>query len=196
MELVSKIAAFQNLEEYREQNWAGTFEEYLNLVRKNPKITRNAYQRIYDMILGYGRVGRSVARVLSSRGFGWVAVDDDYAIVRHARLAGSPVLYGDAGTPSVLDQARIADCHTVILAIPDALAARQAALYVRRTNPRAEVVARAHSEAEETELRRMGVARVVVAERELGNELVRHALRRFGVGDREIAAMLQRRRET
>jgi serine protein kinase len=55
MELVTKIATFQNLEEYREQNWTGTFEDYLNLVRKNPKITRNAYQRIYDMILSYGR---------------------------------------------------------------------------------------------------------------------------------------------
>jgi CPA2 family monovalent cation:H+ antiporter-2 len=83
-----------------------------------------------------------------------------------------------------------------VLAIPDTLATRQAALHVRAVNPRAEVVARAHSEAEEAELRRMGVARIVVAERELGNELVRHALRRFGVSDREISAMLQRRRET
>jgi hypothetical protein len=36
--------------------------------------------------------------------------------------------------------------------------------------------------------------RVVVAEREVGNELVRHALRRFGVSDREVAAFLESRR--
>jgi hypothetical protein len=35
---------------------------------------------------------------------------------------------------------------------------------------------------------------VVVAERELGRELVRHALRRFGVSDREAAAILEPRR--
>jgi Trk K+ transport system NAD-binding subunit len=57
-------------------------------------------------------------------------------------------------------------------------------------------VARAHSEAEETELRRMGVARIVVAERQVGNELVRHALRRFGVSDREVAAIMESRRRT
>jgi CPA2 family monovalent cation:H+ antiporter-2 len=80
------------------------------------------------------------------------------------------------------------------MAIPDALATRQAVTYALASNPRLEVVARAHSEAEEAELRRLGVARVVVAERELGNELVRHALRRFGVSDREAAAILERRR--
>jgi monovalent cation:H+ antiporter-2, CPA2 family len=150
--------------------------------------------RRHAVILGYGRVGRSVARVLGSRGFAWVAVDGDYGIAREARLAGAPVIYGDAGAPSVLDEARVAQCHTMVIAIPDALATRQAVLHARAVNPRAEIVARAHSETEETELRRMGVARVVVAERELGNELVRHALRRFGVSDREAAAILEARR--
>jgi hypothetical protein len=34
---------------------------------------------------------------------------------------------------------------------------------------------------------------VIVAERQMGNEIVRHALRRFGVSDREIAAIVERR---
>jgi CPA2 family monovalent cation:H+ antiporter-2 len=150
--------------------------------------------RRHAVILGYGRVGRSVARVLESRGFSWIAVDSDYAVARESRRAGARVVYGDAGAPSVLDRTRIAECHTLIVAIPDALATRQAVAYIRDRNPRAEVVARAHSEAEEAELRRLGVIRVVVAEREVGNELVRHALRRFGVSEREVAAMLETRR--
>ena len=55
-ELIAKIAAYQDLEQYREQHWEGTFDEYLGLVRKNPKATRNAFQRVYDMILSHGRV--------------------------------------------------------------------------------------------------------------------------------------------
>ena len=151
--------------------------------------------RRHAVILGYGRIGRSVARVLEARGFAWVAIDGDYAVVRDARRSGAPVIYGDAGTESVLDQARVADAHALIVAIPDALAARQAIEHTRRRNERCDVVARAHSESEEGELRRLGVARVVIAERELGNELIRHALRRFGVGDREITAMLRQRRQ-
>lgn len=150
--------------------------------------------RRHAVILGYGRVGRSVARVLESRGFAWVAVEGDYAIAREARIAGVPIIYGEAGTQSVLDQARVQDAHALVVAIPDALATRQAIVYARARNPRVEVVARAHSEAEEVELRQLGAMRIVVAERELGNQLVRHALRRFGVSDREVAAILDARR--
>jgi CPA2 family monovalent cation:H+ antiporter-2 len=104
------------------------------------------------------------------------------------------VIFGEAGAPSILDRARVGDAHAMVVAIPDALATRQAVTYALSRNPRLEVVARAHSEAEEADLRRLGAARVVVAERELGNELVRHALRRFGVSDREVAAILGARR--
>ncbi|MEO7296474.1 MAG: cation:proton antiporter [Candidatus Limnocylindria bacterium] len=151
--------------------------------------------RRHAIILGYGRAGRSVARVLGSRGFGWVAIDGDYSLAREAREAGAAIIYGEAGAPSVLDQARVTDAHAVIVAIPDALATRQAVVYALSRNPRIEIVARAHSDVEEADLRRLGVARVVVAERELGHELIRHALRRFGVSDREVAALLADRRQ-
>ncbi len=144
--------------------------------------------RRHAVILGYGRVGHSVARVLESRGFAWVAVEGDFHVAREAREAGAPVIFGEAGTQSILDRARVVDAHAMVVAIPDALATRQAVTYALGRNPRLEVVARADSEAEGVALRRLGAARVVVAERELGNELVRHALRRFGVSDREVAA--------
>ena len=150
--------------------------------------------RRHAVILGYGRVGHSVARVLDSRGFAWVAIEGDFHVAREARQSGAPVIYGEAGTPSVLDRARVVDAHALVIAIPDALATRQAVAYARDRNPRLEIVARAHSDAEEADLRRLGAARVVVAERELGNELIRHALRRFGVSDREVAAILEARR--
>jgi serine protein kinase len=35
-------------------NWSGTFNEYLDLIKANPKISRNAFQRMYDMILEAG----------------------------------------------------------------------------------------------------------------------------------------------
>ena len=48
------ISESQDLEQFRRKHWEGTFEEYLDMVRENPKITRNAFQRVYDMILSYG----------------------------------------------------------------------------------------------------------------------------------------------
>src|SRR5690606_2154966 len=132
----------------------------LGSLEKSPELAGDeppAGLRRHAVILGYGRVGRSVARVLDSRGFGWVAVDSDYGVAREARLGGAPIIYGEAGAASVLDRARIADAHAVVVAIPDALATRQAVAYARLRNARVEIVARAHSDAEEADLRRLGV---------------------------------------
>jgi len=51
--IISLIGKLQDISGYRELNWEGSFEAYLELVRQNPKVTRNAFQRIYDMILSY-----------------------------------------------------------------------------------------------------------------------------------------------
>ena len=52
--IISLVSEHQDREQFRRKNWVGTFEEYLDVVRENPKVTRTAYQRIYDMILSYG----------------------------------------------------------------------------------------------------------------------------------------------
>ncbi len=52
--IISLIGNLQDVEGYRELHWEGSLAEYLNIVRENPKVARNAFQRIYDMILSYG----------------------------------------------------------------------------------------------------------------------------------------------
>ncbi len=53
--LVSKIASMHDRDKYEEQHWEGSFEDYLDLVAKNPKVTRTSFQRLYDMILSHGK---------------------------------------------------------------------------------------------------------------------------------------------
>jgi serine protein kinase len=53
-DIISLIGEKQDLTNFQRAHWTGTFAEYLDLIRQNPRITRNAYQRIYDMILSYG----------------------------------------------------------------------------------------------------------------------------------------------
>jgi serine protein kinase len=42
------------VEEFRSLHWEGSFFEYLDIVKQNPAVARNAFQRMYDMILGWG----------------------------------------------------------------------------------------------------------------------------------------------
>jgi serine protein kinase len=52
--IISLIAGRQDLEQFRRKSWVGTFEEYLDLVRENPAVARNAFERVYDMVMSYG----------------------------------------------------------------------------------------------------------------------------------------------
>src|ERR1044071_4749490 len=53
-EMVARIASLQDYESYRDLHWEGSFEEYLQIVRERPQVTRNAFQRLYDMVMRYG----------------------------------------------------------------------------------------------------------------------------------------------
>ena len=51
MRLLSEITP---TEEFRNLHWEGGFADYLDIVKKNPSVTRNAFQRIYDMVQAWG----------------------------------------------------------------------------------------------------------------------------------------------
>jgi len=51
LDLVNKKLDAQS---FRDEHWEGTFEDYLEIVTKDPRVSRNAFQRIYDMILHFG----------------------------------------------------------------------------------------------------------------------------------------------
>src|SRR4051794_4996141 len=53
--MIDKIAALQDYDQYRDLHWEGTFEAYLGILRERPHVARNAYQRLYDMIIAAGQ---------------------------------------------------------------------------------------------------------------------------------------------
>jgi serine protein kinase len=52
--LLSMIDEMQDQRRFQELNWTGSVEQYLDIVSREPRITRNAFQRVYDMIMAYG----------------------------------------------------------------------------------------------------------------------------------------------
>ena len=52
--IISLIGQRQDLEQFRKKTWEGSLEEYLDAVKEHPEITRNAFERVYDMIMDYG----------------------------------------------------------------------------------------------------------------------------------------------
>ncbi|MBI4125835.1 MAG: serine protein kinase, partial [Deltaproteobacteria bacterium] len=52
--LLDHLAEWQESKEYQDLVWEGSFKDYLQIVEKNPKVARSAFQRIFDMITSYG----------------------------------------------------------------------------------------------------------------------------------------------
>ncbi len=52
--LLERISQRKSPEAYRHEHWQGSFDEYLDIVRREPRVTRTAYQRLYDMVISYG----------------------------------------------------------------------------------------------------------------------------------------------
>jgi serine protein kinase len=54
VDIIQQIRERQNAAAYHDLHWEGSFQEYLEMVQENPQIVRNAFQRLYDMIMSYG----------------------------------------------------------------------------------------------------------------------------------------------
>ncbi len=53
-DILSLVDKHVSADRFREQHWEGSFEDYLGMVTKNPRIARSAFQRVYDMIMHFG----------------------------------------------------------------------------------------------------------------------------------------------
>ncbi|MBM4316708.1 MAG: serine protein kinase [Deltaproteobacteria bacterium] len=54
IDIKSFIANLQDLDKYAKYNWEGSFQQYIEIVKERPEVTRNAFQRLYDLIISYG----------------------------------------------------------------------------------------------------------------------------------------------
>lgn len=52
--LMAELRNLHDVRGYQDLNWEGSFEEYLEIARRNPKVVRSAFQRVYDMIVAQG----------------------------------------------------------------------------------------------------------------------------------------------
>lgn len=67
------------LDQFRKKNWLGTFEEYLDLrSRQQPEVARNAFERVYDMIMSYGSYSYEESRGKSRTHYRFFDDPDDH----------------------------------------------------------------------------------------------------------------------
>jgi voltage-gated potassium channel Kch len=115
--------------------------------------------------------------------------------VQDARVAGLPVIYGDASHEAVLRAATISRSRALIATVPAYPDVRAIIAAARRLRPDLAIVARAEGFEAVRDLYALGIEKVVSPEFEAAIEMAREALGHLGVpvGDIEDVADAIRR---
>jgi CPA2 family monovalent cation:H+ antiporter-2 len=118
----------------------------------------------HAIVVGYGRVGKRLARGLRRAGLPVVVIEGDLHLVQEVREAGFSAIYGDATHLNVLTAARPAKAKLVVVALPDFGATRAVVHRARQINEDVIIVARAQRSENDVKLREAGATTVVVPE--------------------------------
>ncbi len=124
------------------------------------------------VVIGFGRVGSVVGEALLESKTPFVVVEDAEGRAAAAMAKGIEVVIGNAAASRVLNLANVAAASAVVIAIPNAFEAGQATEQTRKQNPKVLIVARAHSDEEESHLKALGANIVILGEREIGLGMV------------------------
>ncbi len=125
----------------------------------------------HTILVGYGRVGRELARLLGDAGVPLAVIDNDIELVEQARADGFPAIRGNAAAIERLAMLTPATASHALIAIPQALEAGEIIAHLREANPSISILARAHSDAELRHLLEQGADGAVLAERELAHSM-------------------------
>jgi monovalent cation:H+ antiporter-2, CPA2 family len=143
---------------------------------RETRATLAVAERDHVVICGFGRVGQNIARVLEQTGFEYIALDLDPYRIRVGREAGDPVIYGDAGEVTVLENVGIAHASCVVITFAGPEVALRILRSVRGLRVDVPVLVRTQDDSKLEELQAAGATEVVPETFEASLMLLSHLL--------------------
>lgn len=147
------------------------------------------------IVVGAGRVGRTVSEALRVQRIAQVVVEYDEEAGGRLRESGVRVIAGDATTEATLAQTLPERASLAVVALPDSGATELTVRMLRHLAPDLPIVVRVHRGIDIPRMRSAGATTVIHAEFEAGSEMVRQGLERLGVGEKAIHTYLDAIRE-
>lgn len=143
------------------------------------------------LIVGFGRVGQTVAQMLSAGGISYVALDLDTTRVMACRAKGMPVFFGDASQIEVLNVACAAEGKGAIITIDDPPTADRIVEALHQISPSLPVFVRARDRPHSRSLEAKGAIRAVPETLEASLQLGAIAMTSMGLSSSDVMGILQ-----
>ncbi|WEX91130.1 Kef family K(+) transporter [Sinorhizobium garamanticum] len=130
----------------------------------------------HAVLVGHGRVGSLVAETLEKADVPYLVIEERQATVDQLRTRKIEVIAGNAAEPGLLEVANIAAARWLISAIPNPFESGNLIEQAHAVCPALEIIARAHSDAEVTYLKKCGASVIIMGEREIARGMSEHIL--------------------
>ncbi len=146
------------------------------------------------LILGFGRVGRLVADMLSTHGRPYLGVDGDVDTVAQARAAGYSTVFGDVSRGDIVDRFRCGNAAAVVLTMNEPVLTVRLTRAIRRACPELTIVARARDNSHAAELYKAGATDAVPETLEGSLQMSEAVLVDIGVAMGPVIASIHEKR--
>ncbi|MCJ2177128.1 cation:proton antiporter [Novosphingobium album (ex Hu et al. 2023)] len=147
------------------------------------------------IIVGFGRVGRLVADMLTKHGRPYVAVDSDTDFVSEGRRQGYAVTFGDAGRGDAMLRMGAAHAAAVILTMDEPVTAQRIVRKLRVQFPDLPIITRARDASHAAQLYRAGATHAVPETLESSLQLSEAVLVETGVAMGPVIASIHEKRD-
>ena len=147
------------------------------------------------VLIGFGRVGRMVADMLTVHDQRFIAVEADIDTVAEARRGGYPVLFGDISRNELVDRLDLARARALILTMDDPVLTVRLARRMRALAPDLPIIARARDPRHAAELYKAGVTDAVPETLESSLQLSEAVLVDLGVAMGPVIASIHAKRD-
>jgi CPA2 family monovalent cation:H+ antiporter-2 len=146
------------------------------------------------LIIGFGRVGRLVAQMMSAHKLPYLGLDADPDTVRTARQRGYHVAFGDIGRPGMIDRLEFDRASAVILTMDDPVQGVRLTKALRKRHPDLTIVARARDPNHAAALYRAGASDAVPETIESSLQLSEAVLCDLGLAVGPVIASIHEKR--
>jgi len=177
------------------QPWLARFVRSQAPVEATANKERRRSGRHRAVVVGYGPVGQTVARLMRDNDIEPTIVELNLETVQRLRSEGWEAVYGDASHPETLKEAGVADAAALVLSSSGVRAGRELIRAARELNPGLRVLARTAYLREQPELRAAGADEVFAGEGEVALSMTEHILREFGATSEQIDRERERIRD-
>ena len=148
------------------------------------------------IICGFGWVGENLAKLLSTEGFSFVAIDQEPKRVKMGRDLGLPVYYGDASRPEVLNSLNVGKARAIIITMHDSRPVLRIIETLKKSFADKTIICRA-KHVDNVELMRNAGADIVVPEAyESSIQIAKTALKLHGLPDFDIELIADNYRQS